>query len=326
MPRFQHLFVGAAVVITAVAGNFANAQTASYPTKAIRWVVPIPPGGAPDVVARLIGAKFSEQIGQPVVVDNRTGANGNIAADLVAKADPDGYTLLIGQDSLITVNPHLYAKMPFDALKDLVPVASLASNEFVLSVNPSVPAKTFKEFIDYARKADPPLNFASGGNGSQHQLAMEMLMQRADIKLTHIPYRGGTPATVATVAGDTQVMFAGSSTAPQIAAGKLRALAVTGATHSKNFPDLPPIADIYPGYEVSIWIGLFAPAGTPDAVLQKLRAEIKVALASPELQAKLSKAGGLSAMSTTPEAFKALIQSDYYKYGKLVRDVGIKLE
>lgn len=303
----------------------AHAQ-APYPNKPIRFVVTIPPGGAPDVAARLIGAKIAEQIGQPVVVENRTGANGNIGADFVAKAEPDGYTLLVGQDSVITVNPHLYAKLPFNAMKDLVPVASMVSNEFVLSVNPSVPATTLQEFIDLARKADPPLNYASGGNGSQHQLAMEMLMKRANIKLVHVPYRGGTPATAATVAGDTQVMFAGSSTAQMIAAGKLRALAVTGATRSKNFPDLPPIADTYPGYEVSIWIGLFAPAGTPEPVLQRLRAEMKVALASPELQARLIKAGGLYTMSTTIEKFRAVIKSDDDKYGKIVHDVGIKLD
>jgi tripartite-type tricarboxylate transporter receptor subunit TctC len=299
---------------------------APYPNKPIRFVVTIPPGGAPDVAARLIGAKLAEQMGQSVVVDNRTGANGNIGADSVAKAEPDGYTLLVGQDSLITVNPHLYPKLPFNSLKDLVPVASMVANEFVLSVNPSVPAKTFQEFIELARKANPPLNYASGGNGSQHQLAMELLMRRAGIKLAHIPYRGGSPATAATVAGETQVMFAGSSTAPMIAAGKLRALAVTGPTRSKAFPDLPPIADTYPGYEVSIWIGLFAPAGTPEPVLQRLRAEMKTALASPDLQAALNKAGGLSVMNSTLDEFTTVIKSDYDKYGKLVRDAGIKLE
>ncbi len=314
--------------LIALAPAFAAAVHAQvpYPNKPIRFVVTIPPGGAPDVAARLIGAKMAEQMGQAVVIDNRTGANGNIAADSVAKAEPDGYTLLVGQDSLITVNPHLYVKLPFNSLNDLVPVASMVGNEFVLSVNPSVPAKTFQEFIELARNANPPLNYASGGNGSQHQLAMELLMRRAGIKLAHIPYRGGTPATAATVAGETQVMFAGSSTAPMIAAGKLRALAVTGKTRSKAFPDLPPIADTYPGYEVSIWIGLFAPAGTPEPVLQRLRTEMKTALASPELQAQLNKAGGLSAASMSIEDFTALIKSDYDKYGKLVRDAGIKLE
>ncbi len=306
-------------------GTAVHAQ-APYPNRAIRFVVPLAPGGAVDIVTRLIGAKISEQIGQSVVADNRTGASGNIGAALVAKADPDGYTLLVTGDFVITINPHLYAKMPFNALKDLVPVATMTSNELMLAVNPSVPAKTLQEFIEYARKANPPLAYASIGHGSGHHLAMEMLMKRAGINLTHIPYRGGAPAMVATVAGDTQVMFGGASIAPQITAGKLRALAVTGTTRSMNYPDLPPIADFYPGYEVTNWIGLFAPAGTPEPVLQRLRAEMKVALVSPELQAKINKAGGMNVMSTTVEAFSALIKSDYDKYGKLVRDLGITLE
>ena len=310
----------------AIAALAAGVAAQPYPAKPIRIIVPIPPGGAPDITARVVGARLAEQMGQGVVIENRAGSNGNIAGDLVAKAAPDGYTLLLGQDSLIAVNPHLYGKMPFDTLKDLVPVASLSSNEFVLSVNPSVPSKTFAEFIDYARKADPPLAYASGGNGSQHHLAMEMLKQRAGLKLTHIPFKGGSPATMATVAGDTLVMFAGSSTAPQIHAGKLRALAVTGPRRSAAFPDLPPIADSYPGYEVTIWLGLFAPAGTPESVLKRLRAEVKDALASPDVRAKLNQAGGLDAFSTTPEEFTTLIQRDFDKYGKIVRDVGIKVD
>jgi tripartite-type tricarboxylate transporter receptor subunit TctC len=325
MRMFKHFF-GPMLLTLALAFSSAVQAQAPYPNKPIRFVVTISPGGAPDIAARLIGAKIAEQTGQPVVVENRTGANGNIGADYVAKAEPDGYTLLVAQDSLITINPHLYRSLPFDALKDLAPVASMVSNEFVLSINPSVPATTFKEFIDVARKANPPLNYASAGNGSQHQLAMEMLMKRAGIKLVHVPYRGGSPATAATVAGDTQVMFAGSSSAPMIAAGKLRALAVASPTRSKNFPNLPTIADTYPGYDISIWIGLFAPAGTPEPVLQRLRAEMKTALASPELQDKLNKLGGMGTMSTTPEQFKALIRSDDDKYGKVVRDVGIKLQ
>jgi tripartite-type tricarboxylate transporter receptor subunit TctC len=302
------------------------ALAADFPTKAIKIVVPYAPGGGADAVARIVARRVSDNTGYHFVVENKGGAGAILGTEQVAKAEPDGYTLLVGQDSLITVNPHLYPKLPFNSLKDLVPVASMVANEFVLSVNPSVPAKTFQEFIELARKANPPLNYASGGNGSQHQLAMELLMRRAGIKLAHIPYRGGSPATAATVAGETQVMFAGSSTAPMIAAGKLRALAVTGPTRSKAFPDLPPIADTYPGYEVSIWIGLFAPAGTPEPVLQRLRAEMKTALASPDLQAALNKAGGLSVMNSTLDEFTTVIKSDYDKYGKLVRDAGIKLE
>jgi tripartite-type tricarboxylate transporter receptor subunit TctC len=321
MKRF---LLAAGLCIVAMLAGGASAQP--YPVKPIRIVVPIPPGGAPDVTARVVGARLAEQMGQAVVIENRAGSNGNIAGELVARAAPDGYTLLLGQDTLITVNPHLYSKMPFDSLKDLVPVATLSSNEFVLSVNPGLPVKTLPEFIAYARKTSAPLPYASGGNGSQHHLAMEMLKQRAGVELTHIPFKGGAPATMATVAGDTMAMFAGSSTAPQIHAGKLRALAVTGPRRSVAFPDLPTIAEFYPGYEVTIWLGLFAPAGTPEPILERLRAEVKEALAAPDVKAKLNQAGGLEPYSSTFAEFQALIQRDYDKYGKIVREIGVKVD
>jgi tripartite-type tricarboxylate transporter receptor subunit TctC len=229
--------------------------------------VPIPPGGAPDISARVVGQRLAELVGQPVVVENRPGSNGNIAMDLIAKAQPDGTTLGLLADSMITINPHLYKEMQTDPIKDLAPVASVVSNQWVLSVNPSVPVKSFKDFIEYARRAKPPLAYASGGNGSIHQLAMEMLKQRAGIDLVHVPYKGGSPATTATVAGEVAAMFSGTSSAGQIKSGKLRALAVTGLHRSEVFPDLPTIAEFYPGYEVTIWLGLFSAAGTPEPVL-----------------------------------------------------------
>ena len=311
------------------AGLFALAAmtaSAQYPSRPVRIIVPIPAGGAPDVVARVVGQKLSELLGQPVAVENHAGSNGNIAGDLVAKAPPDGYTLLLGQDSLITINPHLYATMPFDALKDLAPVATVAANQFVLSVNPSLPVKSFQEFIDYARRAQPPLAYASGGNGSQHHLSMEMLKARAGIDLLHVPFKGGSPATTATVAGDTQAMFSGTSTSAQIKAGKLRALAVTGAKRSSDFPDLPTIGEFYPGYEVTIWLALFAPAGTPQPIIERLRTVVAKALVSPEFKEKLNAAGGLEPFVSTPEEFAALIRRDYDKYGKIVKTVGIKVD
>ena len=205
MARLLRLF---AACVFALASAGALAQ---YPSRPIRLIVPIPPGGAPDIAARVIGQKLSEILAVPVVVDNHAGSNGNIAGDLVAKSPPDGYTLLLGQDSLVAINPHLYAKMPFDPLKDLVPVATLVSNQFVLAINPSLPVKNFQEFIEYARRTTPPLPYASGGNGSQHHLSMEILKQRAGIDMLHVPFKGGAPATMATVAGDTAAMFAGTS-------------------------------------------------------------------------------------------------------------------
>jgi tripartite-type tricarboxylate transporter receptor subunit TctC len=305
---------------------FAGNAWAQYPARPIKIVVTIPPGGAPDITARLVGQKISESLGQPVVVENRPGANGNTAAGEVARAPADGYTLLLAADSLIAINPHLYARMPLDTLKELTPVASLVANQFVLSVNPALPVKSFQEFIEYAKKANPPLNYASGGNGSQHQLTMEMLKSRAGINLVHVPYRGGAPATTATMAGEVAAMFAGTSTAPQIKAGRLRALAVSGATRSSAFPELPTIAEFYPGFENSIWLGLFGPAAMPQEVLARLRAETRKALELPELREKLHAAGGLEPFVTTPEEFTALIRRDFDRFGKLIKEVGIKAD
>jgi tripartite-type tricarboxylate transporter receptor subunit TctC len=299
---------------------------AQYPARPIRIVVTIPPGGAPDIAARVVGQKLAESLGQPVVVENRPGANGNTAAAEVARAPADGYSLILAADSLIAINPHLYARMPIDTLKDLAPVASLVSNQFVLSVNPSLPVRTFAEFIDYAKKANPPLHYASGGNGSQHQLTMELLKSRAGIDLVHVPYRGGAPATTATMAGEVAAMFAGTSTAPQIKAGRLRALATSGAKRSSAFPELPTIAEFYPGFENSIWLGLFGPAGLPQEVLSKLRSEITKALQTADVRSRLHDSGGLEPFVTTPEEFTALVRRDYDRYGKLIKDLGIKAD
>src|SRR5690242_156351 len=255
------------LVAMAFAALLSTASWSQYPSRTIKLIVPIPPGGAPDISARVVGQRLAELVGQPVVVENRPGSNGNIAMDLLAKSAPDGYTLALLADSMITINPHLYKTMPVDPLKDLAPIASVVSNQWVLSVNPSVPVKTFQEFIDYARRANPPLAYASGGNGSIHQLAMEMLKQRAGINLVHVPYKGGAPAATATVAGEVAAMFSGTSSAAQIRSGRLRALAVTGSHRSDLFPDLPTISEFYPGYEVTIWLGLFAAAGTPEPVI-----------------------------------------------------------
>ena len=312
-----------AIVLLAFGAGVACAQ---YPSRPIKLIVPIPPGGAPDIVARVVGQKMSELLAVPVVVENHAGSNGNIAGDLVAKAPPDGYTLLLGQDSLIAINPHLYPKMPFDPLKDLAPVATLAANQFVFAVNPSLPVRTFQEFIDYARRTTPPLPYSSGGNGSQHHLSMEMLKQRAGIDLLHVPFKGGAPATLATVAGDTAAMFAGTSNSAQIKAGKLRALAVTGTRRSTEYPDLPTIGEFYPGYEVTIWLALFAPAGTPEPVLSALRATVAKTLVSPDVREKLNAAGGIETFATTPDELAGLIRRDYDKYGRIVKMIGVRID
>ena len=316
----------ACTVFVALCIVASGAHAQSYPARPIHLVVAIPPGGAPDIAARIIAERLSQTMGQAFVVDNKPGANGNIAAEFVAKAPPDGYTLLLGQDSIFVINPYLYKKMPVDVRHALVPVSPVATNAFVLAINPSVPAKTFQEFIEIARKSNPPLTYASGGNGSQHHLMMEMLKQRAGIELMHVPYKGGAPATTATLAGETQVMFSGTSVSPQVKAGKLRAIASSGAKRSEAFPDVPAIGEFYPGYDATIWLGLFAPAGTPEPIMDRLRAEVGMALASPEVRQKLNTAGGLQPLALKPPEFAALIESDSAKYGKMVRELGITLD
>jgi tripartite-type tricarboxylate transporter receptor subunit TctC len=304
----------------------ATMADAQFPSRPVSIIVPIPPGGAPDIAARLVGDKLSQALGQPVVVENRAGANGNIANELIAKATPDGHTIGLLADSQIAINPHLYSRMPIDTLRDLAPIHTVASNQFVLAVNGQLPVKSFQEFIELAKRSNPPLAYASGGNGSQHHLTMEMLKQRAGINLLHVPYKGGAPAATATVAGETAAMWAGSSNAPQIKAGRLRALAVSGAKRSAQYPDLPTIGEFYPGFENSIWLGMFGPAGIPEAALSRLRTEIRRALEMPELKDKMNAAGGLDPYVTTPEEFQALIRRDYAKYAKVVKDLGIKLD
>ena len=286
-----------------------------------------PPGGATDVIARTVGTPLGARLGQSVVVDNRPGSNGNISAELAANAKPDGHTLLLGSDSLWGINPHLYSRMPVDLRKAFVPVTNLITNQIILTVNPDkVPSKTFPEFIEYARKANPPLFYASIGNGSQHHIAMELLKLTAKINLTHVPYKGGGPAGIATVSGETVAMFGGGSVVPLVRSGKLRALAVSSSKRSPVLPELPTIGETYPGYEVTIWQGLFAPAGTPPDVIAKLRSEIHAVLRMPDIAKKLLDSGSGEPSLISVEEFSAMIADDFVRYGKTIRDTGIKVD
>jgi tripartite-type tricarboxylate transporter receptor subunit TctC len=314
------------IVAAACLTLFADFAAAQYPNRPIRLIVGFPPGGAPDLSARVVGQKLSENLGQPILVENRPGANSSIAGDLVAKAPADGYTLLLGPDTLITINPHLYTRMSFDTLKDVVPVTTLVTSQLFLTLNPSVPARTLPEFVAHARRSSPSLAYASIGSGSHHHLAMEMLKQRAGIQLEHVPYKGGSPAAIATIAGEVAALFAGASAVPQIKAGKLRALAITRKERWKEFAELPAVAEFYPGYEVTIWLGLFAPAGTPEPVMTKLRSEVNKVLAQLDVAERLRSAGGLEPYISTPEEFATLIRRDHEKYGKLVKETGAKVD
>ena len=298
-----------------------------YPTRQIRLIVAFPPGGATDVVARTIGTPLGARLGQTVVVDNRPGSNGNLAAELAARSRPDGYTLMVGSDSLFGINPHLYAKMPVDPMKDFVPVANLVANQVVLAINPSlVPVNDLREFVAFARASSKPLFYASIGNGSQHHLAMEMLKQQTGISLTHVPYKGGGPAAIAVVSGEVAAMFGGGSVVPLIKSGKLRAIAASGRQRYASLPELPTIGEIFPGFEVTIWQALFAPAGTPAAIVDRLRTEVNAVLARPDVAERLIASGsGEPAIMALPD-FTTMIRSDYEKYGKVIKAIGLKVD
>jgi tripartite-type tricarboxylate transporter receptor subunit TctC len=301
----------------------ANAQ---YPSRALRLFVPNPPGGATDTLARVFAPRLGEALGQPVIVENRPGSNGNLAMEATARAAPDGYTLLLCADAQIVIGPHLYAKMPLDTLKDLDPVATLVNTQMVLSVSPALPVRNLQEFVDYARRANPPLAYASIGNGSQHHLVMEMLKSRAGIDLLHVPFKGGGPATVAILAGEVSVMFGGNSVAGHIKSGRLRALAVAGKQRSASYPDLPRLSEFYPDLEVTPWLALFSPVGMPAPVLNRLRSETAKVLADAEMRERIRNLGGLEPYVTTPEEFGALIRAEYAKYGQIVKAAGAKVD
>jgi tripartite-type tricarboxylate transporter receptor subunit TctC len=301
------------------------AAAETYPSRPIRLYLAFPPGGAADIVARLVAQPLSMRLGQPVVVENKPGSGGNIVGDLIAHAAPDGYSLLIGPDNLFTINPHIFSNMPFDPLRDIAPVATVVSNQLVLALNPKLGAKDFKEFIALAKRSTPPLFYASIGIGSQHHLAMEMLKQEAGIALTHVPYRGGGPAAVAVMAGDVAAMFGGGSVFPMVKSGQLRGVAVSGRIRSPELPDLPSISEFYPNYEATLWQGLFAPAGTPPDIIERLRQEVRAIVEMKAFADTLAKTGSGEPYITTLDEFKARIRRDFERYGRIVKAAGIEV-
>jgi tripartite-type tricarboxylate transporter receptor subunit TctC len=321
----MHRLIGWLVAL-AVALGTSPAWAQTYPSRPIRLLVVYPPGGAGDLVARAVGQPLAARLGQPVVVENRPGANGNLAGELVAGANPDGHTLLMGPSALFGINPHLYAKMAIDPLKDLLPVASVVSNALVLAANPKLGPLAFRDFIAFAGRAKSPLFYASIGNGSEHHLAMEMLKQTAHIDLTHVPYKGGGPAALGVMSGDVAVMFGGGSVTSLVQSGELRGLAISGRRRSPALPDLPSISEIYPDYEITLWQGLFAPVGTRPEIVARLRTELNAVLAQPEVMDKLAAAGSGDPYISTQAEFTARIRADYDRYGKVIKDIGLKVE
>lgn len=310
--------------LPAFAGMTVLAQ--SYPAKPIKIVVPYPPGGFNDTLGRTFAAKFAEEWGQPAIVENKPGANTLIGSDYVAKAAPDGYTLLIVAFPF-AVTPSLIKNMPYDTVKDFAPVALAAQSPNLLVVNPSLPAKTVAELVAMAKAKPDSLSYASTGNGSSNHISMELFKSLAGVRIVHIPYKGSAPAVTDLLGGQVHVMFDNApNVLHQVKAGRLRGLAQTGATRSSIAPDLPTVAEAgVPGYELTVWFGLVAPAGTPREVIQKLNAEVLKILAMPDVRERFLSQG-VEPLGSTPEQFGDHIKAQMAKWGKVVRDAGVQAE
>lgn len=320
--KFPHpLF---AVMGLALTMSFAHAQT--YPTKQVRFVVGFPAGGATDVVARAISQNLSEALGHPVVVDNRAGAASNIAAELVATSPKDGHTIFLGTVSL-AINPSLYKKLPYNALKDFTAVSQVTDTPFMFVTHPSLPVRNVKEFVALARARPGQLNYGSAGNGSGGHLFTAMFGSMAGVNLAHVPYRGASYATTSVLSGETIFMFDNIvTTLPLAKAGKLRALAVTTAKRSRVAEDIPTLAQAgVPGYDANAWFGVFAPAGTPDAVIARLQSEISKIVKIPEIRDRFL-ALGAEPVGSTPEQFAAFYRAEVQKWAKVVKDSGAQID
>lgn len=314
----------ALVALSALAAETVIAQ--QYPARPIRLIVPFPPGGGTDITARAVAQKLSESWGQTVVVDNRPGANGTIGVDIAAKSAPDGHTLTMISSSH-AVNTSLYTRQPYDLLKDLTPITQATSQPYVLVINPSVPAKSVKELVGVAKAKPGALNYGSSGTGGISHLAGALLGSLTGTSLVHIPYKGGAPATIDVISGQIQIMFGTLLlNGPHIKAGRLRVLAVTTPQRWPGTPDLPTMQEAgVPGFVITQWYGLLAPAKTPQPTVAKLSKEIARILHQPDVKEKLA-ADGADAVGNTPEQFGAHIQSETAKYGKLIKQIGLKPE
>jgi tripartite-type tricarboxylate transporter receptor subunit TctC len=317
--KFLHLAAGAAAL--PALPRIASAQV--YPARPVHFIVAFAPGGANDIVARLIGQWLSERLGQQFIIENRAGAGSNIGTEVVVRAPPDGYVLLmVGTPNAI--NATLYEKLPFDFIRDVAPVASILRVPLVMEVNPSVPAATVPEFIAYAKANPGKINYASAGIGGVTHVAGELFKMLADIDIRHVPYRGAAPALTDLLGGQVQAMFdIMPSSLQYIRAGKLRAIAVTSATRSEVLPDLPTVGDFLPGYEASAWLGVGAPRNTPVDIVDKLNREINAGLADPKMKARLADLGG-TVLAGSPADLGKLIAEETEKWAKVVKLSGAK--
>ena len=317
----------ALAILAVMAAVPVSAMAQAYPAKTVRVVIPWPAGGSNDVVGRIVSQKLSEALGQQFVVDNRGGAAGSIGADIVAKAPPDGYTIMVHSTTHVG-NAHLYGKkLTYDTLKDFAGVGMLSAQPGVLTVHPSLPVKTPKEFIALAKSRPGQINYSSSGNGSAPHLQMALLISMTGIDITHVPYKGGAPQVTALLAGETQASFATVGTViNHIRGGKLRPLGLGSTKPSKALPNVPTLAEAgVPGYDMSPWIGVFVPAGTPKPIIDRLNAEINKALALPDVVKSLENQA-LDASPGTVDQFNTALKVDYEKYGKLIKLTGAKIE
>ena len=324
MHKSASLIVGGLAGAASLMAGTALAQ--AYPVKPIRFVAAFPAGGPSDIVARAIGRRMSEVLGQSVVIENRTGAGGNIGAEAVAKAAPDGYTVLLGA-SYVTIAPSLYKKPPFDPIRDFAPVSLIVSNQYVLVTHPSVPARTVRDLIKVAKAQPGKLNYASTGPGSPPRLCAELFKSMAGVDMVNITYKGATPALVDMIGGHIDVYFGGISGAlPPIAGNKVRPLAVTSNRRSSQLPDIPTVAEAaLPGYDITTWFGLLAPAGTPREIVNKLNGVIVAIVGDPEMKNYLI-GQGVDPVTNTPEQFAAYIKGEVPKFAKIVKAAGIAPE
>lgn len=315
-----------AAAVASLAALTFGAQAETYPSRPIRLVVPFPPGGPTDVLARIVALRLTERLAQPVVIDNKPGASGMVGADTVAKATPDGHTLLVNA-SIHIINPSLYPKQPYDAIADFAAVSNLADVPLVLAVNPKVPARSVKELVALARSTKTPLAFASAGNATSQHLSGEAFKAAAGIDMLHVPYKGSAPALTDLIGGQVQLMFDSlPSSMPFIKSGAIRPLAVTTSRRSAALPDVPTIAEAgLPGFNMSTWYGVWAPAGTPAAVVQRLSNEIAAIVRLPEVRAQFEKLGA-EPVGNTPAEFAAFAKAELVKWAAIVKQSGAKVD
>ncbi len=304
------------------------AAQATYPTRAVRFIVPYPPGSGTDIVARMLGQKLADAWGQQVLVDNRPGAGAIIGVDAIAKAAPDGYTIGIADNGPLAINPALYPKLPYNPLRDFAPITLVANLPFILVVHPNVAATSVAELVALAKARPGQINYASVGNGSAVHLATELLKTRAGIDLVHVPYKGSAPALNGVLSGEAQVMFVNLLSSQQLVkAGKLRALATGTPKRLLAMPDLPTVAEAgVPGYEYLAWFGVVAPAATPRPIIERLNADLRRVIALPEIRERMVNQGGMEPVGGSAESFAALIPAEIEHWGKLVRETGARVD